>query len=154
MRKENERNEWRRKGGREGDRGRWRCWRCWKTKETGELKRSCGGPLVEREILYNWKASLKWKRFSLYASTSYKSESPPRRAADRIDGNKRIYYGQVSLFGRVCARLTSHECGNDYSAGTVFRVIKISVFNLRYWTKRARNPSVTITPVIVTNSDT
>ena len=24
-----------------------------KTKETRELKRGCGGPLVEREILYN-----------------------------------------------------------------------------------------------------
>lgn len=55
-----------------------------------------------------------------------------RRAVDRIEGDKRIYYGQVSLFGRVCARLTSHECGNDYSGGTGFRVIKISVFNLRY----------------------
>lgn len=54
------------------------------------------------------------------------------RAAGRIEGDKRIYYGQVPLFGRVCARLTSHECGNDYSGGMVFRVIKISVFNLRY----------------------
>lgn len=29
------------------------------------------------EILYNWKASLKWERFSLYALPSYKSESSP-----------------------------------------------------------------------------
>lgn len=81
------------------------------------------------------KLRAKWERFSLYAPPSYKSESPPAR----IEGDKRIYYGQVPLFGRVCARLTSHECGNDYSGGTVFRVIKISVFNLRYWTNgRAR----------------
>lgn len=54
------------------------------------------------------------------------------RRVGRIEGDKRIYYGQVPLFGRVCARLTSHESENDYSDGMVSRVINISVFNLRY----------------------
>lgn len=118
-----------------------------KWRRRGNWSMAVEAPL---EILYNWKASLKMGTF---LSLRHHIKVSSSTHVDRIEGDKRIYYEGPSVCRRVCARSTSHEYGNDYSGGTLFRVIKISAFNLRYWTNAgAKSGTIAIHACVMVTS--